>query len=90
MRIIFVLSHDNGKISVDVLSAYWKLPLGALEDYENMTQKHKSTIDKKRQSSAIVHPNDFEIAKKEITKVMQKAYTLMLEKRCSDLNNFTY
>jgi hypothetical protein len=89
MRVIFVLSHDSGKISVDVLSAYWKLPLGALEDYENMTKKHKSTIDKKRQCSAAVDLKDFEIVKSEITKAMQKAYALMLEKRRAYLIGFT-
>lgn len=86
MRVIFVLTHDQGQIDIDVLSAYWKLPLGALEDYENMTKKHKSNIDKKRKSSAKVDSSDFEVVKLEITKVMKKAYALMLEKRRQDLN----
>lgn len=86
MRVIFVLSHDNGEINVDVLSAYWKLPLGALEDYDNMTKKHKSTIDKQRKSSTIVDTHDFEIVKDQIKTVMKKAYALMLEKRRKDLN----
>jgi hypothetical protein len=42
MRVVFVLRHFNGVITVDYLAAYWKLPLKSLDEKGTLTEQHKS------------------------------------------------
>ncbi len=56
MRMVFLLSHDQGVIGTTFLGGYWKLPLLGLNEQGSLTEKHKSKINNGRISSAKISP----------------------------------
>ena len=40
MRLVFFMSHEAGKIKINVVAGYWKIPVKALSEEGTLTEKH--------------------------------------------------
>jgi len=78
-RVVVVLTHDKGKITLRTLGFYWKLPVKALSEEGTLLEKHKSKIKKGKPSSAKVSKKDQRKIRKILKKIMPKLYKKMIE-----------
>lgn len=81
MRVVFVLSCDNGIIRLNTLGSYWKLPLKGINEQGTLTELHKSNINPNRECSASVSQADYEKVKIYLQDVLPKIYIKMLQYR---------
>ncbi len=82
-RMYFVMRHDHGKIYVNILGGYAKIPVKALSDEGSLTEKHKTVPYYKSEValSALTLPEDLLMKIKNELKIMlPKIYLKMLEK----------
>jgi len=79
MRVVVIMTHDNGRINIKPIGFYWKLPIKSLEQEGTLIDKHKSNIKKETQSSAKVCKKDRKKVTKIFKKIMPKLYRKMLE-----------
>lgn len=79
MRIVWVARHDQGKLYVNILGAYWKIPHKSLSDHGSLTEKHK-TISVKQPgfTGILVSADDFAQVKAIAFEAFAKIYAKMI------------
>jgi hypothetical protein len=79
MRLVFVTYRINGKVGVDILGAYWKLPAKAISEQGSFVDKHRSDIHGTASvSSAKVSAQDLKAVSTLFCPMMEKIYHKML------------
>lgn len=79
MRIVWVARHDQGKVYINILGAYWKIPHKSLSDSGSLTEKHK-TISVKQPgfTGILVSADDFANVKAIAFEAFAKIYAKMI------------
>lgn len=79
MRLVFATYRINGKVGVDILGAYWKLPAKAISEQGSFVDKHRSDIHGTASvSSAKVSTQDLKAVSALFCPMMEKVYNKML------------
>lgn len=84
VRIHFILRHDSGKMYINMLGGYHKIPVKALSDEGSLTEKHKTVPYYKSDValSALTIPSDeFTRITTALKSVLPKIYHKMLKNR---------
>lgn len=80
MRVVFVARHDKGKIYVNILGAYWKIPHKSLSDKGTLTEKHKTVSVKQPGFTGIlVQHEDLAKLKSIALEAFAKIYAKMIK-----------
>lgn len=77
MRVAFIVVVDNGKMQINFLDAYWKLPGKALDANGSFTELHKSHVAKQGKGSCAVTPDDFKLVTTQLEGVLLKLFCKM-------------
>lgn len=81
MRVVFILAHDQGKLSLTFLGGYWETPCAALHDKTSLTKKHKSVAEDEGSVAGIkINEHDFSGVKKMMSDFLFPLYAAMLDR----------
>ena len=79
MRLVFATHRINGKVGVNILGAYWKLPAKALDQDGTFVDKHRSDIHGTTSvGSAKVNAQDLKTVSALFCPMMEKVYNKIL------------
>jgi hypothetical protein len=82
MRIVLLMSHEAGNISVNVIGGCWKVPpCGINDEQATITQRHVTDPEyHETDDGVLIAPDDLAMMKKVVAPVFAQAYKIMLEK----------
>lgn len=78
IRVVFVLSCSEGKITLKFLGSYWKAAFKSLDEQGSLTEKHKSKSHKANRV-AKVSPEDAKHIQEILGDILPKMYIKMME-----------
>jgi hypothetical protein len=82
MRIVFMMSHNNGTLNITVIAGFWKIPLQSLAGKEgSLTDKHVTIAHSGAYYTGIlIDPKDWRNIKEILDTNLPMLYQTMLEK----------
>jgi|GEM_PF-5632385 len=79
MRIVWVARHNQGKVYINILGAYWKIPHKSLSDNGTLTEKHKTiSVSQPGFTGILVNAEDFAKVKAIAFEAFAKIYAKMI------------
>jgi hypothetical protein len=85
MRIVYMMSHNNGKIYVNVIAGFWKIPVESLQNKNvTLTEKHVTIAHAGAYYSGILaDKKDWREIKSILEEILPKFYTAILEQNAT-------
>lgn len=83
MRIVYLLKHEQGEVTLNYITSYWKKPLKALNEKGTLREKHinKHAPDFNQASGGLeVDPEDLNKVRTTLETLLPTIYTNLLER----------